>query len=157
MAFLPWGITKNLEYSVIQFLRAQATADSLNLQFRAEKTPDENWLLPVVQIYYFSKVPGRLEIGSNLRFDTYIIMVDIRSDSEIPPIDIADWIVEKINDGCPYFQFTPNPSDPDHPNQVQAGNLIMDVFTSLPVNLGDNVDLFDKNRHRLTLKFWITN
>jgi len=157
MAFIPWGITKNLEYSVIQFLRDAATADGLTLQFRAEHVPDENWALPVVQVYYFSVVPGRLEIGSNTRFDTYIIMVDIRSDSETPAVDISDWIQKVLNDGCPFYEFSPNPSSPDVMLQTQKGNCLMDVFTSLPVNLGDSVDLYDKYRHRLQLKFWITN
>jgi len=156
MAFLPWGMTKNLEYSVIQFLRDAATVEGINLQFRAEKVPDQNWVLPVVQIYYFSIIPGRLEIGSNIRFDTYIVMVDIRSDDTVTAIDIADWVVDKLNNGCPFYEFTPNPSAPDTMIQTQTGNTQMDVFTSLPVNLGDDVDLYDKYRHRLQLKFWIT-
>lgn len=156
MAYLPWGITKNIEYSVIQFLRDAAVSDSLTLGFRAEKVPDKNWALPVVQFYYFSKVPGRLEIGSNIRFDTYIMMVDVRSDDTVTPVDIADWIEDKLNNGCPYYEFTPNPSDPDNPYKILSGNLLMDVFTSLPVNLGDDVDLYDKYRHRMQLKFWIT-
>ena len=157
MAYLPWGETKNLEYSIIQFLREAATVQGINLQFRAEKVPDENWKLPVVQVYYFSIVPGRLEIGSNIRFDTHIIMIDIRCDDTVTPVDVADWISKTLNDGCPYYEFTPNPSDPDHPHQTQTGNCLMDVFTSLAVNLGDDVDLYDKYRHRMQLKFWITN
>ena len=156
MTNLPWGETKNLEYSIIKALRANATFNGYNIQIRADKTFDESWQLPVVQIYYFSMVPGRLEIGSNLRFDTYVIMVDVRSDDTIPPIDIADWAVSVLNDGIPYYTFAPNPSSPDNLIETLAGTAIMDVFTSLPVNLGDNVDLFDKNRHRMTCKFWLT-
>jgi hypothetical protein len=83
-------------------------------------------------------------------------MVDIRSNDEIPPIDIFDWIVTVLNDGCPYYEFSPNSSDPDNPYKILSGNLLMDIFTSLPVNLGDSVDIFDKYRHRATLKFWVT-
>jgi len=156
MANVVWGETKSLEYSIIKALREKATIDANGVQIRADKDFDSNWQLPVVQIYYFSKVPGRLEIGSNIRFDTFIIMVDIRSDADIVPVDIADWVVDTLNNGVPYYTFAPNPSSPDNLIETLAGNAIMDVFTSLPVNLGDNVDLYDKNRHRMTLKFWLT-
>ena len=86
-----WGDTKNLEYSIIQFLREAANLEGLNLRFRPEKEMDKTWQLPTVQVYYFSKVPGRLEIGSNIRFDCFIMMIDIRCDEDTQPVDVADF------------------------------------------------------------------
>lgn len=154
---MEWGITKNIEYSIITALREQENIDQNGLTIRPEKVLDTNWHLPEVSIYYFAINPGRLEIGSNIRFDTYVIMVDIRSNDQIPPVDIADWVIKTLNNGCPYYEFSPNSADPDNPIQVVKGHLFVDVFTHLAVNLGDDVEIWDKYRHRLTLRIWVTN
>jgi len=164
MTILTWQSVRNLENSLIDFLQTQITSDSLKLLdesgsqvipnvYRGKQLKD-NWNLPLVQLYCDDKLLTRLEIGSNLRMKSFLIFVEIRTLLPGQEVDLADWLEEKLNNGCDYYIYEPS-ADPENPIKTFAGHINIDFQSSNPVNLGDNLDKFDKYRYRLVLKTWL--
>lgn len=164
MAILTWTMPRNLENSIIDFLQAQITSESLKLLdesgtqvspnvYRGKQLKD-NWNLPLIQLYCDDKLQPRLEIGSNLRMKSFLIFVEIRTLLPGQEVDLANWVEEQLNDGCDYYTYVPS-VDPENPTKTFAGHINIDFQSSNPVNLGDNLDKFDKYRYRVVLKTWV--
>jgi len=164
MAVLLWKNSRCVEQSIIDFLQAQITSDSLKLlnDIGTQVSPNvyrgkqlkEDWNLPLIQLYCDDKLLPRLEMGSNLRMKTFLVFLEIRTLLPGQESDLADWVEEKLNDGCNYYTYAPS-VDPDNPTKTFAGHINIDFQSSNPVNFGDNVDRFDKYRYRLVLKVWL--
>ena len=164
MAILTWSQTRCLENSLIDFLQSEIINDSLTLlnESGVAVTPNvyrgkqlkSDWDLPLIQLYFDDKLQPRLEIGSNLRQKTYLIFVEIRTLLPGQEVDLADWVETVLNDGCNYYTYTPS-LDPENPTKTFAGHINIDYQSSNPVNLGDDLDKFDKYRYRLVLKCWL--
>lgn len=164
MGILLWSEQRCTENSIIDYLQAQITLASLKLldESGSQVTPNvyrgkqlkDDWNLPLIQLYCDDKLLPRLEMGSNLRMKTFLIFVEIRTLLPGQEVDLADWVEEKLNDGCNYYTYTPS-IDPDNPTKTIAGHINIDFQSSNPVNLGDNLDKFDKYRYRLVCKCWL--
>jgi len=164
MGILLWTEQRCIENSIIDYLQAQITSDSLKLldESGSQVTPNvyrgkqlkDDWNLPLIQLYCDDKLLPRLEMGSNLRMKSFLIFVEIRTLLPGQEVDLADWVEEKLNDGCNYYTYTPS-VDPDNPTKTFAGHINIDFQSSNPVNLGDNLDKFDKYRYRVVLKIWL--
>jgi hypothetical protein len=164
MGIILWEITRRIENSLIDYIQEQIDSNSLKLLNESgnEVTPNvyrgkklnENWNLPLIQLYYDDKLLPRLEMGSNLRMKSFLIIIEIRTLLPGQEADLADWLEEKLNNGCNYYTYTPN-TDPDNPTKTFAGHINIDFQSSNPINFGDNADKFDKYRHRIVLKTWL--
>lgn len=164
MAILLWTQTRNLENSLIDFLQEQITSESLKLldDNGNEVTPNvyrgkqlrTDWNLPLIQLYCDDKLLPRLEIGSNLRMKSYLIFLEVRTLLPGQETDLANWVEEKLNNGCNYYTYTPS-VDPENPTKTFAGHVNIDFQSSNSVDLGDDVDKFDKYRYRVVLKTWL--
>jgi hypothetical protein len=163
---LTWELSENISNSIVEFLRNEVTASSLQLldQNGAAKTVNvyagrvvnNNWDMPLIQIYFDSNSDfNRLEIGSNLRLRSFQIIFDIRTLLSGQEANLAEWIIGKINNGVGIYDYTPNSLNPDVPAKSLIGHGRVDFISSLPVPLFDDADLFDKNRFRITIKVWL--
>jgi hypothetical protein len=166
MAILTWEISSNIENSLIDFLRNEVTSTSLqvldqngvakNVNVYAGRELNNNWHLPLIQIYLDSKPDAnRLEIGTNKRLRSFQIIIDIRTLLAGQEANIADWVEEKINDGFTVYDYTPNSLNVNVPAKVILGHGRVDFITSMPVLGYDDADLFDKNRYRISIKVWL--
>jgi len=164
MVILTWGITRSIENSLIDFLSSKIITTGLTLlndngvavtpNVYRGKQVNLNWNLPLIQVYYDDKLQPRLELGTNLRMTSYSILIEIRTLLSGQEIDLADWVESQLNNGCAYYTYTPSLT-PDNPTKTLAGHVNIDFQSSNQVNLGDNVDKFDKYRYRIALKTWI--
>jgi hypothetical protein len=163
---LTWELGANIENSIIEFLRDKVTVNSLQLldengiaktvTVYAGRTLNENWNLPLIQIYLDSKPDlGRLEIGSNIRLKSHQIIIDIRTFLPGQETNLADWVEQQINNGITIYDYTPNSSNPDAPSKTILGHGRIDFISSLPVPGWDDADKYDQNRFRITIKIWL--
>lgn len=152
---LDWGIISNLESSLEDFLTTQKIADGISVDIRVGKKFDQAWSLPTIQAYVDSKQKPRLEIGSNKRRNTYLMIVEIRATNNFERMNLADWVETIINDGFTYYEYTHNAGDPDNPTRTEAGYTSFDYISSLPVDLGEDVNEYDLWRYRITIGAWI--
>lgn len=161
MTLVPWDKFRNLENSFADYLQAQIDADSLTVldadgsqipvTVRVGQEFNDSWKLPVITLYVDSKNADRLVLGSNLRLDAYTVIIDVRALDKGSKMDITNWIETKINDGFPYYIYTPNLSDPNNPTKVLGRLVDVDFISNVSINFGTASDLFDKYRQNLTV------
>lgn len=165
MTTLPWGTEKNIENSLIDFLQSAINTGSItvpdikgdpkSLMVRVGSEFNNDWTLPIITLYTDSRLAPRLTIGSNLRQKDYLIILDIRALDVGMQQDLTDWVETTINDGFPFYEYTPNLSDPDDPNKVQTGYASIEFISNLPIRFGDTAELSDKYRQNITISVFI--
>lgn len=162
MTILSYKTITNLENSLYDFVNEAVSTASLQVVKDGETTDvsvevgykiNRDWTLPIIQLYHDSKTLPRLELGSNKRLKQHLMILDIRADSGFNRDNLADWLEETINDGFPYYEYTPNGSNP---TKTQNGRVSFEFVSSTKVDLGDDVDIFDKYRYRITINCYIT-
>lgn len=165
MANVAWGILNNIENSMTEFLQGEITSQSLTVPDDKgnPKTPEvrvgfENsgdWSLPVISLYGDQRVSPRGFVGSNLRIQTYLVVIDIRALNIGMQNNLADWLELTINDGFPYYEYQPTIGDPENPTKTLAGYVSLEFISNLPVRLGDTADMFEKYRQNITVSCYI--
>lgn len=159
---LSWGITRNIENSLQEFLTAQVTTDSVTdingiaVPIRVGRKEDNDWSLPCITVYVDNEVSPRAEIGSNNRLDSYLIIMDIFTTNEGERQDLAVWLKNSINNGFRYYAYTPSESTPLVPTKVAGGLVEVNFLTNARVALGQNVSIEDSHRHRISINTWIS-
>jgi hypothetical protein len=163
MPALPWSTERNLENSLIEFLQTQLASytvldldgNTKPISVRVGFMPNDTWQLPVVSAYTDSRTTPRLSIGSNAREKNYLLILDIRAFDTGMQQDLVDIVMNKINDGFPFFEYTPNIVAPDNPTKVQTGYASIEFVSNVPVRFGDNVDMMEKFRQNITISAFI--
>jgi len=159
---LDWGIYRNIENSLKDFLTEKVTEDSVTdingteVPVRVGRKTDNDWTLPCITVYLDNEIAERAFVGSNQRFDSYLLMIDIFATNEGERLDLAGWVKSTINDGFRYYASTPNESDPYNPTKVAGGLVNINFLTNARVALGQNVDAEDAHRHRISVLTWIS-
>lgn len=152
---LEWGVQTNLEKSLKDFLVAQATTDSVDVNIDIGENFDNSWQLPHIQIYLDSKQKPRAELGSNKRANTYLIFLDVRATNNPERMNLADWIENSINDGFKYYTYVSNPANRDVPIKTETGYVSFNYVSSQKVELGQDVNEYDQWRYRISINAWI--
>ena len=159
---MTWRLYRNLENSIKFFLDSQISVDALtgdngvDVTVRVGRREDNNWALPCISVNYESETAPRFEMGSNKRDERYLLIVDIYATNEGERCDLAKWFVDTINDGFRYYTYAYNSSDPESPTKTAVGWANIDFLSNTRVNLGQNIDLIDAHRHRISLNVWIS-
>lgn len=167
MANLDWGQRRNIENSVTDFLQSEIASQNLTIldEYGVEKTPqirvgfqvEDDWEIPMISLYMESKLAPRLSIGSNLRENSYLMIIDVRASNVGGQLDLTDWVTETINDGFDYNEWSPNPGDPNNPTKVKTGRVSIDFISNTPVRFGENVNIFDKYRQNITISVTVNS
>lgn len=164
MGILKWDNIGNLENSLKEFLDSAIQTGSVqvlddagvakDLTVRVGSKVDNEWTLPVIQVYHDSNPSApRIVVGSNRRDTRYLIILDIRANNDTNRINITDWVINTINEGFPYFEYMPNGTTP---SKSQNGRVSFDFVSNLKVILGEDVSIYDKYRQRISISCWIS-
>jgi len=140
--------SRNVELSVIYYLETQIKADWTGVSIvksfiNAYKEP-----LPVVAIRLTDCDYTRREIGSTTLLTTYTITIDLFCKSDGQRIDLSDFIIDKLKDGCIYYDHSQTSGDPETLTRVANGRLhTMRFVSNNKVDFGEEgVDIYDKFR-----------
>lgn len=166
MTILSWQVQSNIENSIVKYIETQIASQSLQLlnqngeasdiTVRVGRTINDNWDLPLIQLYVDSKNSVPLELGSNNQLKDYLVVIECRTLLPGQETNLAEWLEDLIKNGMTYYTYTVNVLDPDTPTETDAGHINLSFVSSNPVLLGDDVDLYDKYRYRTTIKCWLT-
>lgn len=152
---LDWGSISNIESSLKDFLQAAATDDSLTVDIDVADESSNDWTLPRIVIDNDSDQDPRLELGSNKREVTALIIIDIHARDAFERNLITSWVKSKINNGFEYFQYSSDTNNRDVPIKTKTGYVSFNYVTSQKVRLGDDVNDYDKWRYRISINAWI--
>ena len=159
---LDWNLYRNEENSLRDFLTEQAVIDDVTdingvlVPMRVGRKDDNDWTLPCITVYVDSETAPRLEIGSNIRNDAQIIIIDIFATNEGERLDLAKWVTDVINDGFRYYAYSPNVSNPEAPIKVAGRLMQIDFLSNNRVNLAQTVSEIDNHRHNITINAYTT-
>lgn len=161
---LDWQLYRNLENSLQYFLETEVSNDGVadengvNVPVVVGRRHDQSWTIPIIAVYIDGEnSPERLEIGSNRRARTYLLIIDVFANNEGERLDIAAWITNKLKDGFRYYSYSPNLSNPESPTKTEGGLANIETFISnTRVDLGQDVNAFDAHRHRISFEVWIS-
>jgi len=152
---MAWGLYRNLEASLVDFLTTKKTTDGLTVDIRVGRK-EASWTLPCISLYHDKTTQPRGFVGSNQRLETYLMIIDIFATNEAERLDLARWLEVAINDGCTYYTYTSSESTPNSPTKVAGGLINVDFVTNTRVGLGQNVNLEDAHRHRISINVWLS-
>jgi len=156
-----WRLYRNLENSLKDFLESKISEDSLTgdngnaVEVHVGRENSDTWELPAISIYMDSETLTRFEIGSNLRQNQQLIILDIYANNEGERLDLAKWLVDTINDGWTYYTYSYNVSNPEAPTKVAGGLVNVNFNSNNRVTLIQNVSVLDAHRHRVSITVWI--
>jgi len=159
---LVWGKYRNLENSLKDFLDAQIISDSIigengnSIPVIVGRKNSKNWTLPCISLYVDAETLERFELGSNLRDERELLIIDIYASNEGERLDLANWLNISLNNGWRYYTYAENPSDRENPIKTTGGLVNVNFLTNSRVNLGQNVSEVDSHRHRITINVWIS-
>ncbi len=159
---MTWRLYRNLENSFKDFLDTSIASDSLvdekgnAIPVRIGRKNDSNWTIPFFSVYMESETLENFEIGSNLKDDRQLMVLDVYASNEGERLDLTKWLVDIINDGLRYYSYTYNPLTPEAPTAVAGGWVNINFLTNARVNLGQNVAKADAHRHQVTVSVWIS-
>ena len=152
----------NTNISLKDFLDTQISNDSLKgdngntVQVYIGKENRDTWQFPSISVYMESETLNRFEIGSNLRQDEQLIIIDIYATNEGERLDLAKWLIDTINNGWTYYTYSYNVSSPESPTKVAGGLVNINFNSNGRVTLIQNVSEIDAHRHRVSLTVWIS-
>ena len=152
---IEWGSISNIEISLKDFLKAAAIVDSLTVDIDVADDASNTWTLPRIVIDNDSDQDPRAELGSNKRFVTPLIIIDIHARNAFERNMISSWVKNEINDGFEYYKYSSDPTERDVPLKTQTGHVSFDYVSSQKVRLGDDVNDYDKWRYRISIKAWV--
>lgn len=155
---LSWQERRNLENSFVDFLTSQASGitvfyqgEEKSLDIRVGRSPRDDWNLPVISFYLDNRLAPRGFVGSNKRLKTHLAIIDIRALDDGMRSDLADWVGDTINDGFDFNSYSPDAVTPDTADKTLEGKVSIEFVTDRIVTAGENVDVFDKYRHNISV------
>jgi hypothetical protein len=141
--------TRNVELSVIYYLETQIAANWSGITVVKAFTDAYKSPMPVVAIRLSDTTSTRQEIGSTTLLNDYAITIDIFAKSEGQRIDLADFIMDQIKEGCTYYVHSQTSGNPEQLTRVDSGYIHVNQFGSnMKIDFGnEGVDVYDQHRH----------
>jgi len=143
---------RNVELSVIYYLEQQINASWSGISIVKSFTQAYDKPLPVVCIQLDNVARDRLEIGSNTLNNTYNIVIDIFAKSDGQRIDLADFVIDKLKDGCAYYIHSHLSGDNTTLQRVASGRVqLVSILEDRKLEILENTDAKDRFRHFISV------
>lgn len=163
MAIVTYNTLANLEQSLYEKLVSTIASQSLqvlddngnpkDVRVRIGYKLDNDYTLPMIQVYHDSNPSNqRLTIGSNRRDTRYLVIIDIRSNNDTNRLNLTDFVIDTINDGFEFYEYTANG---ENPTKTQKGYVGFDFISNQHLSLGDDAPIYDQCRQRISISCWL--
>jgi len=145
--------SRNIELSVIYDLETHLASDWTGITVVKRFTDAYKAAMPVVAISLSDTTNTRKEVGATSLLNDYYISIDIFAKSDGQRLDLADYIIDKLKDGCIYYTHSQTPGSPDTLTRTPAGFVHVNRFNmNHKIDLGDDgVDTYDRFRHYIEI------
>jgi hypothetical protein len=141
--------SRNVELSLIYYLETNINSDWTGVTVVKSFTNAYKAALPVVAVRLTDTINNRREVGSTTLLNDYILTIDIFASSDGLRIDLSDYILDKLKDGCIYYEHSQTSGAPQTLTRTAGSKrLIVKRFISnQKLDFGEDVDNYDKFRH----------
>ena len=154
---LSWSTYRFLENSLVTLLNTTLVSGGIldengnQIVARVGRKEDKSWVLPCISVYLDSVDSPKEFLGSNTTLDVNLMIIDIYATNEGERLDLAQWVFNTIRDGFRYYSYSYNSLDPTAPTAVAGRWIHVNFISNMRVGLGQNVDLEDAHRHRISI------
>jgi glutamate mutase epsilon subunit len=148
--------TRNIEASVIDFLRDELELAWENVNIEKSFSKIYTLTLPSVCVRVGITSYDPAEIGNNKTIRTAQVLIDIFATDDGMRLDLKDFIIDTIKDGCVYYEFKTAKSGRTSIVEEKEANGRIRVLSiaDTPIDFDidkDKLDPHDRFRHLLTL------
>jgi len=148
---MAYRVSRNLEASIIDFLQDNFDDDWTGINVEKTYSKIYDLSLPSICIRCGVTDHEKIELGDNNTVRTPQILIDIFAENDGQRLDLKDYIVEKIKNGCPYYEYTI--ANGQVQSKIENGRIRVMTIDDSPINFdGDRnaLDPHDRYRHLLT-------
>lgn len=150
MAIL-FSYRRNCELSLVDYIQEQVAQDWSNVTvvkafLKAYEKP-----LPVICVRMIDVASERYEVGDNELNQSFTFSIDIFATSDGLRLDLADYILNLIKEGCPYYVYSKNSGNKEILDRDADGRLtFISIVTDAPIEAYEDGSEHDRYRHRIT-------
>ncbi len=149
---MPYRISRNLEASIIDYVRTEITGAWSNIHVEKTFARIYDIELPSVCVRVGTTTHEKVELGGDSTVRTPNILIDIFATSDGQRLDIKDFLIEKLKAGLPYYDYII--SNGAITSKTENGRIRVLNISDDPIDFDvdkNDMDTHDKYRHLLTL------
>jgi len=142
--------SRNIELSILYYVETSIAANWSNVTVVKRFLDAYKSSLPVIAINLSTTDNNYKEVGTTSLYNDYIISIDIFAKSDGQRLDLADFIMDKLKDGCTYYTHSQTSGSPETLTRVAGGYIHVSRFSmNSRIDFGeeDGVDVYDRFRH----------
>lgn len=150
---MAYRISRNLEASIIDYLEDNFDNDWTGVSVVKTFSNAEKRDLPVICVRCGVTTHEKIEIGDNNTLRSPQILIDIFAEDDGQRLDLKDYIITKMKNGCPYYEYVI--SNGQVQSKTQNGRIRVIDIDDTPINFDEDKDSLsplDRYRHLLTLE-----
>jgi hypothetical protein len=150
--------TRNIEYSIVTYLESKLRADGWNgiTVVKGFSNAYSIKTMPIISIEIPEDTHNPLEIGSlNVR-TYYKVIMNIFADEDGIKLDLKDWLISVITQGCPYYEVATDGSGNISIRSDVSRIGLIGITANRNVNLGDGAAKHDRHRRQIEMTIYIT-
>lgn len=146
--------SRNIEASLIQYIEEEL-ASALFTNVNVEKSFARVYELdlPIILVQSSDTDHKKVGIGSNATWRETAIFLDLYALNDGNRLDLKDFLVSVLKNGCPYYEYTI--INGTIQSKTQNGRISISNIADNIVNLGvdkNELDVHDRYRHQLILE-----
>jgi hypothetical protein len=149
--------SRNVELSLVYYLQTNINSDWSSVTTVKSFTNAYKAALPVVAVRLTDTINDRREVGSTTLLNDYILTIDVFGSSDGLRIDLADYIVDKLKDGCIYYEHSQTSGAPETLTRTNGNKrlIVRKFLSNQKLDFGEDVDNYDKFRHFIQVEIRI--
>ncbi len=147
-----YRVSRDIEASLVDFLKPLFLADwgidRIEKTFKNVKGIN----LPMLVLRAGETDHTKAEVGDTATIRTTQVLIDIFANSDGQKLDIKDWLINNIKDGCPFLEHTVVDGEVD--STVLFGRIRVLTIEDTPVDFGiqkDDLEIPDRFHNLVTL------
>lgn len=148
-----FGIGRCIERSIIDYLKDSFTTDWTSLDITVVKSFTDAYTkkLPVLSIEYDDIDTEGVEIGSTKINKKYYLNLNFFARNAGERIDIVDFVIDKLKDGCPLYQYEYESGGFDNITGSNIGRCNITIEDTTKIDTFENSDKMDKYRYLINI------
>ena len=137
-----------VELSLIDYIRTQINISWSDVTVVKTFKQATKATLPVICVRLLDTTSSRREIGANTLNNTYGIIIDVLATSDGLRLDLTDFLVNILKDGCVYYEFSQSSSNPEELDKTADGRIrVASWLQNTRVDFGEG-DVGERDRFR---------
>jgi len=140
-----------IEFSLIDYITTNVDTDWTGITVVKSFSQAYKGTLPVICVRSLNAYHNQKEVGNTAIYNDVTIVIDIFATSDGNRLDLADYLIDKLRQGCVYYDYSKDSSDPEALDKEADGRLrVIRWINDTRIDFGVDGNNYDKFRHNLS-------